>query len=75
MQLLLSLMIHTFSVLSFQLKKLRWHNKSAIALSNGNPVRGHEEVRRSTGHIMVATRYSDQHRSKSRQNVMRLYKQ
>ena len=25
-----------------------------------NPVRGHKEVARSTGHIMVTTRYSDQ---------------
>ena len=38
-----------------------------------NPVRGHKEVPRSTGHIMVATRYSDQQGSKSRQKVMRLY--
>ena len=30
---------------------------------------------RSTGHIMVTTRYSDQQASKSRQKVMRLYKQ
>ena len=29
----------------------------------------------STGHIMVTTRYSDQQGSKSRQKVMRLYKQ
>ena len=36
---------------------------------------GHKEVRRSTGHIMVTTRYSDQQGSKSRQKVMRLYKQ
>ena len=35
----------------------------------------HKEVRRSTGHIMVTTRYSDQQGSKSRQKVMRLYKQ
>ena len=40
-----------------------------------NPVRGHIEVRRSTSHIMVKTRYSDQQGSKSRQKVMRLYKQ
>ena len=40
-----------------------------------NPVRGHKEVPRSTGHIMATTRYSDQQGSKSRQNVMRLYKQ
>ena len=33
------------------------------------------EVRRSTGHIMVTTRYSDQQGSKSREKVMRLYKQ
>ena len=31
--------------------------------------------RRSMGHIMVTTRYSDQEGSKSRQKVMRLYKQ
>ena len=30
--------------------------------------------RRSTGHIMVTTRYSDQQGSKSRQKVIRLYK-
>ena len=72
--LLLLLLIHTFSVLSLQLKKLRWHNKSAIDLSNANPACGHKEVRRSTGHIMVTTRYSDQQGSKSRQKVMRLYK-
>ena len=52
--------MHTFSVLSLQLKKLRGHNKSAIDLSNVNPSCGHKEVRRSTGHIMVTTRYSDQ---------------
>ena len=40
-----------------------------------NPVHGHKEVPRSTGHIMVTTRYSDQQGSKSRQKVMRLYKQ
>ena len=37
-------------------------------LSNANPARGHKEVRRSTGHIMVTARYSDQQGSKSRQN-------
>ena len=73
--MLLLLLIHTFSVLSLQLKKLRRHNKSAIDLSNANPACGHKEVRRSTGHIMVTTRYSDQQGSKSRQKVMRLYKQ
>ena len=72
--MLLLLLIHTFSVLSLQLKQLRWHNKSAIDLSNANPACGHKEVRRSTGHIMVTTRYSDQQGSKSRQKVMRLYK-
>ena len=35
----------------------------------------YKEVRRSTGHIMVTTRYSDQQGSKSRQKVMRLYEQ
>ena len=34
-----------------------------------------KEVRRSTDHIMGTTRYSDQQGSKSRQKVMRLYKQ
>ena len=67
--LLLLLMIHTFSVLSLQLKKLRRHNKSAIDLSNVNPACGHKEVPRS-GHIMVTTRYSDQQGSKSRKKVM-----
>ena len=66
---------HIQRVLSLQLKKLRCHNKSAIDLSNANPACGHKEVRRSTGHIMVTTRYSDQQGSKSRQKVMRLYKQ
>ena len=73
--LLLLLLIHTFSVLSLQLKKLRRRNKSAIDLSNANPACGHKEVRRSTGHIMVTTRYSDQQGSKSRQKVMWLCKQ
>ena len=73
--LLLLLLIHTFSVLSLQLKKLRRHNKSAKDLSNANPACGHKQVRRSTGHIMMTTRYSDQQGSKSRQKVMRLYKQ
>ena len=46
-------------------------------LSNdANPACGHKEVSRSTGHIMVTTRYSDQQGSRSRQKVtMRLYKQ
>ena len=65
---LLWLLVHTFSVLSLQLKKLRRHNKSVIDLSNVNPARGHKEVRRSTGHIMVTARYSNQQGSKSRQN-------
>ena len=39
-----------------------------------NPVRGRKEVPRSTGHIMVTTRYSDQQGSKSQQKVMRIYK-
>ena len=44
-------------------------------LSNVNPACGHKVVRRSTGHIMVTTRYSDQQGSKSQRKVMRLYKQ
>ena len=62
------MLIHKFSVLSLQLKKLRRHNKSAIDLSNTSPGRGHKEVRRSTAHIMVTARYSNQQDSKSRQN-------
>ena len=31
-----------------------------------SPARGHKKVRRSKGHIMVTTRYSDQQGSKSR---------
>ena len=33
---------------------------SHIDLSNANPACGHKDVGRSTGHIMVTTRYSDQ---------------
>ena len=71
----LLLLIHTFSVVSLQLKNLRCHNKSAIDLSNTNPACGYKEVRRSAGHIMVTNHYSDQQGSKSRQKVMWLYKQ
>ena len=35
---------------------------------NANPACGHKEIRRSTGHVMVITRYSDQPGSESRQN-------
>ena len=40
------LLIHTtFGILSLQLKKLRWQNKSVIiGISNANPGRGHEEI-------------------------------
>ena len=40
-----------------QLKKVRRHNESAIDRSKVNPARGHKEVRRSTGHIIVTIRY------------------
>ena len=43
-----------------QLKKLQGHNKSAIDLSNANPAYSHKDIPRSTSHIMVTTRYSDQ---------------
>ena len=81
------LLIHTFSVLSLQLRKLRQYNSEGLGafwfffkqashdLSNANPGSGHKEVPRSTGHIVVTTRYSDQQGSKSLQKVMRLYKQ
>ena len=36
-------------------------------LANANPARGHKEARRSTGHIMVTPRYSNQQGLKSRQ--------
>ena len=44
-------LIHIFNTLSLQLTKLRWHNKPVIDLSNANLGRGHQELRRSTGHI------------------------
>ena len=65
-QWLLLLLLHIFSVLSLQLNKLRRHKESATDLSNDSPARGHKEVRKSTGHIMVTTRYSNQHGSESR---------
>ena len=65
---LMLLLIHTFSVLSLQLKKLRGHSESYQDLSNANSARGHKEGRRSRGHIMVITRYSNQQGSTSRQN-------
>ena len=58
--LLLLMMIHTFSVLSLQLKKLRCHNKSVIDLSNVSPARGHKEARRPTGlvpHLLLPPLY------------------
>ena len=57
--LLLS-MIHIFSVLPLHLNKLRRHNESAVDPLNANLARGHEEARRSHGHIMVTTHYSSQ---------------
>ena len=74
-------LIHTYiqRIVLATKEKLRRHNKSAIYryyLSNADPACGRKEVRRTTGHIMVTTRYSEQQGgSKSRQNVMRLYKQ
>ena len=73
--LLLLLLIHTFSVLSVQLKKLLRHNKSAIDLSNADPGCGRKKLPRSTGPIVMITRYSGQQGSKSRQNGMRFCKQ
>ena len=52
-----------------QLKKLQGHNKSAIDLSNANPAHGHKDIPRSTSHIMVTTRYSDQQEFKSRKKL------
>ena len=43
---------------------MRSYNKSAIDLSNASPARGHEEVRRSTGHIMVTQTNRDPNRDK-----------
>ena len=71
---LLLLSYHTFSVSSLHLKKLWLHDKSVIDLLHANPACSHQEVPRSTGHIMVTTRCSDQQGSKSRQEVIRLYK-
>ena len=36
-------------LLSFQLKKLRWHNGSAIDLSNANPARGQRGTKVNNG--------------------------
>ena len=66
-------------------KLLQYQYSCTRALSLRNLVSGYEcggvfpagdiQVPRSTGHIMVTTRYSDQQRSNSRQIVTRLYKQ
>ena len=53
------------TVVSMLSHSVRW-----LASSNANPA-CHKEERRSTGHIMVTTRYSDQQESRSRQKVMR----
>ena len=53
--LLLLLLIHTFGV-----KKLRRHNKSATDHQMPIPLAVTKRLRRSTGHIMVIVRYSDQ---------------
>ena len=52
-----------------QLKKLQGHNKSAIDLSNASPAHGHKDIPRSTSHVMVTTRYSDQQEFKSRKKL------
>ena len=68
------LLIHTFSVLSSQLKKIYADDKTSHPYrpikcqSRLWPQRG----TKSTGHIVVTTRYSDHQRSKSRQKTMRL---
>ena len=49
----------TTTTLSLQLKNL----------SNANPICGHKEVRRSTGHIMVTTHSSNRQGYRSRQNL------
>ena len=51
------------------------HTRYPVIYVVANPVRGHKEVPRSTGRILVTTRYSNQVGSKSRQKVMRLFKQ
>ena len=53
---------------------LSYRGRPAVIYVVANPLRGDEEVPRSTGHIMVTTCYLDQQGSKSRQKVMRLYK-
>ena len=62
-------------VLTAEETTVRWYNKSAIDLSSANHACGYKEVPRSTDHIMVTTRYSDEQGSKTRQKVNRLYKQ
>ena len=52
-------MIHTFSVLSLQVKKLRRHNKSTIIdhLSNANPARGHKDVVFTLKSVLTSIQY------------------
>ena len=68
---LLLLLIHTFSVLSLQATEETMVTQQVSHRPIKCPcllARGQKEVRRSTGHIMVTTRHSNQQRSKSRQN-------
>ena len=46
-----------------------WYMCDHTDLSNANPACGYKKIRRSTGRIMVTTRYSIQQGSKSRQNL------
>ena len=38
------IVLHPLGILFLHMKKLRWHNKSVIDLSNVNPACGHKEV-------------------------------
>ena len=64
-------LIHTSSVLlTLQLKELRGHRESGIHLSNDNSIRGHKEIRRVTGHIMVTTRRATHTKDPNRDKIL-----
>ena len=61
------MLIYTFGVLSLAIEETTVTQQASHRPIKANPACGHKEVRRSTGHIMVTTRYSNQLGSKSRQ--------
>ena len=58
---------HIFQRMVLATKETMVTEQVSLGMSKANPARGHKGVRRSTGHIMMTTRYSNQKLSKSRQ--------